>query len=247
MSVSGVGLEQAVGTSGLRSSVREANKDFDQLFQSLQSGDLSAAQQAYTSFQQIQARLIGPNTTQPGAVSTATATNSVASDWSAVGQALKSGSLNSARDAFGKLQQDTQAAWQSQFQQQVQNAKSVYELMQSTQGAVATSGTASTSPRSAADSAQRDLKALTLALQSTDSSTVDKLLTQLQQDLQALGQASGQTNGAHHRHHHHHGGFSDTSASSAYQNTPASTSTASSSTSTGAASTASSSAISAKA
>ncbi|MCX7143773.1 MAG: hypothetical protein NT123_22565 [Proteobacteria bacterium] len=241
MSVSSVGLEQAVGTSGLRSSVREANQDFDQLFQSLQSGNLGAAQQAYSSFQQIQARLTGTATTQPGAVSTATAANSVASDWSAVGQALQSGSLTSAREAFGKLQQDAQSAWQSQFQQQVQNAKSVYELMQSTQGTVAPSGTASTGNLSAADSAKRDLNALTLALQSTDSSEVEKLLAQLQKDLQALGETSGQTNGTHYRHHHH-GGFSDTSASSGYQTTPASGSTPA-----GAASATSSSGVSAKA
>jgi hypothetical protein len=62
-------------------------------------------------------------------------------------------------------------------------------------------------------------------LQSGDTSAAQKLLAQLQQDLQA----SGQNNGAHH-HHYHHGGFSSANANSAYMTnmsvgSPGSTST----------------------
>lgn len=212
MSVSSVGLDQSVGTSALRSSVRQAHRDFDQLVQSLQSGNLSAAQQAYTSFQQIQAGQTSSTPTQTGAVAATTAANPVASDWSALGQALQSGSLSSAQGALGTLQQDAQAAWQSHLQQKAQNAQSVYALLQGTQGAMAMSGATST-----ASAVQSDLNALTQALQSGDTSGAQKLLAQLEQDLQTSGQASGQNYGGH--RHHHHGGFSGLNASSAYPTT----------------------------
>ena len=48
MSISNVGLNQSTGSSSWRTAVQQANQDFDQLYQSLQSGNLSAAQQAYT-------------------------------------------------------------------------------------------------------------------------------------------------------------------------------------------------------
>ena len=232
MSVSSIGLDPAAGLSGMRSAVRQANKDFDQLVQSLQNGNLGAAQQAYSSFQQVQAGLTSRAATQASAGSSTTAANPVTADWSALGQALQSGSLSSARDAFGKLQQDAQAAWQSQMQQKVQNAQSVYELMQGAQGAAAPGVTPATSSQPAAGSVQNDLNALNQALQSGDLSVLQKLLAQLQQDLQASGQTSGQNNGGH--HHHHHGGFSSVNPASAYQaNVPASSMPAGSTGATG--------------
>lgn len=127
MSVSSVGLDQGAGSSGgWRSSVREARQDFDQLFQALQTGNLNAAQQAYSSFQQIQAGLTSSAVTQANGAATApTAASAVASDWSALGSALQSGSLTSAQDTFGKLQQDAQAVMHSQLQQEALNAQSV--------------------------------------------------------------------------------------------------------------------------
>jgi hypothetical protein len=214
MTISSVGLDQLAGTSGWRSSVRQAGQDLDQLSQSLQTGNLNAAQQAYSSFQQVQAGLTSSAATQANAVSATTASNPVTSDWSALGQALQSGSLAAAQDALGKLQQDAQATWQSQLQQQVQNAQSVYALMQSAQGAAATPAATAVSPASTAGSVQGDLNSLNQALQSGDISAAQKLLTQLQQDLQA----SGQNYGGHH-HHHHHGGFAGQNASSAYLST----------------------------
>lgn len=244
MSVSSVGLDQSAGLSGSRSSVREARQDFDQLFQSLQSGNLNAAQQAYSGFQQIQAGLTASVATQTSAVSATTTANPVASDWSALGQALQSGSLSSAQDALGKLQQDAQAVWQSQLQQKIQNAQSVYALMQSTQAAAATPGATSVGSQSTAGTVQSDLSGLNQALQSGDISSAQTLLAKLQQDLQASGQVSGQNYGGHH-HHHHHGGFSGANASSAYQSTTPGTSI--NSTPTGSMGATSSSAISAKA
>jgi hypothetical protein len=210
MSVASVGLSQSVGSGDWRTSVRQARLDFDQIVQSLQSGNLTAAQQAYSGFQQLQAGLTNTAATSTGSSSTSsTATNPVTSDWAALGQALQNGSLSSAQDALGKLEQDAQTAWQTHLQQETQNAQSVYALLQSTQQAAATSGTTAAGDSTAAASVQNDLTALNQALQSGDTSTAQKVLAQLEQDLQASGQTF-----AGHRHHHH--GLSGLSLSSAY-------------------------------
>jgi len=229
MSVANVGLDQAVGLSGLRASARQANQDFEQLVQSLKSGNLSAAQQAYNSFQQIQpGQATSAATPAAGVAATSAATPAatpVAADWSALGQALQSGSLSSAQGALGKLQQDGQSAWQAH----VQNARMVYALMQGVQGAAATSGQTSASP------VQSDLNALSQALQSGDTSGAQKLLAQLEQDLQTTGQASGQPHGGH--HHHRHGGLSGLNAASGTPGTtPLSAASPTSTAATGAAS-----------
>jgi hypothetical protein len=215
MSVTSVGLDQSIASSGGRSAIRQARQDFDQIYQSLQNGNLSAAQQAYSSFQQVQAGLTGSSATQVNAIASTTTANPVVSDWSALGQALQSGSLSSAQDALGKLQVDAQAAWQTHLQQETQNAQSVYALMQSAQTPSATPGTTSASTQPVGQSVQNDLSALTQSLQTGDTSAAQKLLAQLEQDLQASGQAPGQSIGGHH-HHHHHGRASGVSASSAY-------------------------------
>ena len=231
MSVSSVGLDQStsVGSSSVRSSVHQARQDFDQLYQALQSGNLGAAQQAYSSFQQVQAGLAAPSSTSAAGATASTVTNPVAADWSALGQTLQSGSLSSAQDALSKLGQDAQAAWQSHLQQETQNAQSVYALMQSVQGTTATSAatpsaTSTSSTQSATGSVQNDLNALNQSLQSGDTTAAQKLLTQLVQDLQASNASSGQNGGGHH-HHHHHGGVSVTDAVSAYGSTSTEAST----------------------
>ena len=213
MSVSSVGLNQAASISSWRSSIHQARQDFDQLFQALQGGNLSAAQQAYSAFQQVQAGLTSSGTQAGGTTTTGTATSAVASDWSTLGQALQSGSLSSAQDALAKLVQDAQSTWQAQHQQEMLNARSVNALMQGGQGTSATSG--ATSASSATGSVQNDLTALSQALQSGDTTSAQNLLAQLEQDLQA----SGQNNGGH--HHHHHGGFSVPTGTAAYSSTAA--------------------------
>ena len=206
MTISSVGLDQSVGSSGSRSTIRQAHQDFDQLFQSLQAGNLNAAQQAYNSFQQIQTGLANSATSSSSAVGAANptaTTNPVTSDWSALGQALQSGSLSSAQSALGQLQQDANAAWQSHLQQETQNAQSVYALMQSVQGTSPAVSTQSINGSTTANPVQNDLNSLTQALQSGDTAGAQKLLAQLEQDLQSAGQASGQNYGGHHHHHHH--------------------------------------------
>src|ERR1035437_5083216 len=212
MSVTSIGLDpsQSLGASSVRSSIHQARQDLDQIYQALQSGNLSAAQQAYSSFQQIQAGLATSSTTPTTSATASAATNPVVADWSALGQTLQSGSLTSAQDAFSKLGQDAQATWQTHLQQETQNAESIYALMKSAQGTTATSAVTpaatSTGAQSATGSVQNDLNALNQSLQSGDSTAAQKLLTQLVQDLQASNPSSGQNGGGHH-HHHHHGGF----------------------------------------
>src|ERR1035437_3716183 len=233
MSVTSIGLDpsQSLGSSSARSSIHQARQDLDQIYQALQSGNLGAAQQAYSSFQQIQAGLATSSMT-PATSATATATtNPVVAEWSALGQTLQSGRLPSAQDAFSKLGQDAQAAWQTHLQQETQNAQSVYALMKSAQGTTATSAATSSSAQSATGSVQNDLNALNQSLQSGDTTAAQKLLAQLVQDLQASNPSSGQNGGGHH-HHHHHGGFSATNAASAYGSTSTAATTNSASTGT---------------
>jgi DNA-binding FadR family transcriptional regulator len=236
MSVSSVSLSQGATptVSNGRSSIRQERQDFDQLYQALQSGNLSAAQQAYGDFQKVQASLASASTETSG-TTTASTTKAVKTDWTALGQALQTGSLTGAQDALGKLLQDAQAALQSRHQLEAQNAQSVYALMHGVQGASGTSTATATNASASTGSVQNDLNALSQALRSGDTASAQKLLAQLEQDLQA----SGQSNGGHHHHHHHHGGFSRVDASSAYTAASAtgtgSTSAASSSTSTSAA------------
>jgi hypothetical protein len=213
MSVSSVNLDPSIASSSWRSTVQQATQDFNQLFQSLQSGNVDSAQQAYSSIQQIQAALQQNASGQTSASTASTASNPVASDWSALGQALQSGSLSSAQSALNQLQQDAQSAWQTHLQQEVQNAQSVYSLLQGG-GAASTGATAQAGSAPGTSSVQSDLNSLSQALQSGNTSSAQQALAQLEQDLQSSGQASGQGYGGH--HHHHHGGFSNTNASSAY-------------------------------
>ena len=226
MSVTSVGFDQSVVATGGRTAIRQARQDFDQLYESLQSGNLSAAQQAYSDFQQIQAGLTSTPATQTASVAATTSANPVAADWSALGQALQSGSLTSAQDALGKLQQDAQAVWQAHLQRETQNAQSVYALMQGAQTGGATSAAAvSTNPLATVGSVQNDLSALNQALQTGDTAAAQKLLAQLEQDLQATNQASGQNYGGHH-HHHHHGSSNVNAASATAVATPSTSSVA---------------------
>ena len=69
-----------------------------QLAQSLQSGDLSGAQKAYTSLQQT----LGTDASS--------STNPLNKDLSSLGQALQSGNLSGAQQAFAQLGQDAQTS-----------------------------------------------------------------------------------------------------------------------------------------
>ena len=82
-------------------------QDFKQLASSLQSGDLTGAQQAYTALQQL---LPNQDPNSPQAPSSG---NPISTDFKALGQALQSGDLSSAQSAFSQLQDDLKSASQS--------------------------------------------------------------------------------------------------------------------------------------
>jgi hypothetical protein len=82
--------------------------DFSNLATALSSGDLSGAQSAFSALQQLQP---GRFSTSPNAGGTPGigATSSIGADIATLGDALKSGNLTAAQDAFKKVQQDMQS------------------------------------------------------------------------------------------------------------------------------------------
>ncbi len=178
-----------------QSPFRQARQDFEQIFQSIQTGNLSSAQQAYNDLQQLRSSAT-PTTPASGSTPTA-APNNVASDWTALGQALGSGSLSSAQDALTKLKQDAVAQWQAELQ----NAQAAYALISGSFTAAATA--------TAPSAVQTDLANLQASLQAGDTAGAQKLLAQLQQDLQSSAQGAPF---APHHHHHHRGIANETAA-----------------------------------
>jgi outer membrane protein assembly factor BamD (BamD/ComL family) len=83
----------------------QIGKNFERLGQALQSGDLSGAQSAFSSLQQL---LPGSSATQ-AQTPQQTDQSTFITDVNAIGQALQSGDLSKAQDAFNKLQQDMQS------------------------------------------------------------------------------------------------------------------------------------------
>ena len=81
-------------------SFNDPRNSIRQLFTAIQSGDLSAAQQAYGAL----GALAQPDPTQ---------TSTVGKDFDAIGQALQSGNITAAQQALSTLQQDLQAAAQT--------------------------------------------------------------------------------------------------------------------------------------
>ncbi len=210
MSVSNVGSSAGLSQLQWRSTVRQARQDFEQLFQAMQSGDLSGAQQAYSALQQLQpASSASRGTFAASADATASVAstpasstagtsssngivgNTIASDWSSLGQALQSGNLSSAQSAFSQIERDLQSSAQEAGERhrrrEVGQAQAAYSAMQI---ANATSAAGTTTGNSA-NPVVSDINALKQALQSGDTTSAQNLLTRLQSDLQASGQAQG--------------------------------------------------------
>jgi hypothetical protein len=82
------------------------SKYLEQLGRSLQSGDLSGAQSAFSSLQQL---LPNSSANQAQTIQQTTQ-NTLNTDIATLGQALQTGDLSKAQDAFTKLRQDMQTA-----------------------------------------------------------------------------------------------------------------------------------------
>jgi hypothetical protein len=93
-------------TNDMQANLLQMRKYFEQLGQALQSGDLSGAQSAFSSLQQI----LSSSSANQGQATQQTGQNTLTADMNALSQALKSGDMSKAQDAFTKLQQDMQAA-----------------------------------------------------------------------------------------------------------------------------------------
>lgn len=91
-----------------RQTGRQERADFQQLAQALGSGNLGGAQQAFSALDQLLSASSqsqgSPQNGQQGSQN-----NPFSTDLSAVGQALKSGDLTGAQQAFAQLQKDIQA------------------------------------------------------------------------------------------------------------------------------------------
>lgn len=100
MSISTLSSNPVSSMSGYQDPFKQIKQDFDQLAKALQSGDLSAAQSAFSKLQQLQQN--GPG---QGA-SNSSGFDAIQSDFSTLGQDLQSGDLSQAQTDFAKLQSD---------------------------------------------------------------------------------------------------------------------------------------------
>jgi hypothetical protein len=104
MSVSGISSTTDVTQTDWQSTLSQRQQYFNVLSQALQSGNLTEAQSAYSSLEQL-----GPTSSQSStstSSSNGTSTSSLGSDFSALGKALQSGDLAGAQKAFAQVQQD---------------------------------------------------------------------------------------------------------------------------------------------
>lgn len=94
---------------------QQVQQDYAQLAGALQSGNLTNAQSAYSSLEQVLQTQAGSNTTSDtnSATNSSTSADPIANDLTALGQALTSGNLNQAQGAFSQLQSDVQTAQQT--------------------------------------------------------------------------------------------------------------------------------------
>ncbi len=104
MSVSGISSSSFFdyGSQSIQNRMQQFQKEFQQLGQDLQSGNLSAAQSDFATLQQY-----APQTSSS---SSSQSSNPIAQEFSQLSQDLQSGNLSAAQSDFSTLQQDFQNA-----------------------------------------------------------------------------------------------------------------------------------------
>ena len=168
---------------------QQSKQDLKSLAETLQSGDLSGAQNAFASLLQLfpNSSSSANSQTQSAATSPASSfsngTSPITSDLSVLGQAIQSGDLTGAQSDFSKLMQDMQSIGGGHHHHHKTSASP-----QDTSIASATSSSTGT------NSIETDLAALSQALQSGDLKSAENDYSQLTQDMQTIKQA---------RHHQH--------------------------------------------
>lgn len=106
MSAAGIS-STSLSQSNLFATFQQRRTDFQQLSQSLQNGDLSGAQAAYTDL---------ANLSKNSSSTAANSNSQVSQDFAAIGTALQNGDLAGAQQAFATFQSDVKAAFQQRFQ-----------------------------------------------------------------------------------------------------------------------------------
>jgi hypothetical protein len=96
--------------SSQMSPYKQSQTDFSDLSQSLAAGNLSGAQQAFSAFQQDMQGIQSAQGTR--AASAQSGSSNFQTQLSSVGQALQSGNLTAAKNAFSSLQQGVQQSAQ---------------------------------------------------------------------------------------------------------------------------------------
>ena len=162
-----------------QNNLSQIQQGFQSLASALQSGNLTGAQQAFTALQQLLPNSSAGNQTQTG--QSGSGQNQFATDLSALGQALQSGNVTQAQQAFAKLQQDMQSVQGQHHHHRHHHGSSSTQSTNST--------TSNSSAQSTNGSGQNqfatDFNALGQALQSGDLSGAQAAFATLQQDMQS--------------------------------------------------------------
>ena len=103
MSVSGISSSSFFNNAmpSIQNAGAQRAKEFQQLGQDLQSGNLSAAQSDFAALEQ--------SSSQSSATSSAQSNNPLAQDFTQLGKDLQSGNTSAAQQDFSKIQQDFQS------------------------------------------------------------------------------------------------------------------------------------------
>jgi soluble cytochrome b562 len=224
MSVSGISSSSffEYDTESIQKKMKQAEQEFQQLGEDLQSGNLSAAQSDFVTLQQL-----GP---QDNSSDSSSPMQQAQADFEQLGQDLQSGDLSAAQSDLTALQQLGQQDSSSNPMQQIQQAfqqlgsdlqsgdlsaaqsdlTTLQQLLpQNDSTSSSSSSTSSSSTSSTATSSSSSSNSITQAfsqlsqdLQSGDLSAAQKDYTTIQQDLQNQGTQT-------HHHHHHSSSGSD--------------------------------------
>jgi DNA-binding FadR family transcriptional regulator len=150
------GEDQYVGSTSQQglSVAQQVQQDYAQLASSLQSGDLAGAQSAFANLQQAlqsQGTSTTQSTTESG-TSSSSGSDTIANDFSALGQALSSGNLSQAQSAFSQLQTDIQSTQQAEASQSQSFIQQMLTLLQEQQSSTSTTGSTNSSTTSNSNS-----------------------------------------------------------------------------------------------
>lgn len=165
--------------SQTQNTVQEALQDYVQLANDVQSGDLTDAQSAYSSLQQ----LIASAQSSSGTNASSNGSNTIQTDFTNLGTALQSGSVSQAQGAFSQLQSDLLGTAQPESGSTGTTAQPQ-------------SVTTPTSTETPAQQVQQDYAQLADALQSGSLTAAQSAFTALEQALQTQAGSSGNTTSA---------------------------------------------------